>query len=256
MSQTIDLYLNRLTNSTLRGLGIERRQLRLSDDSILSVRTRDVMANRLGAEKWFEPAVRNLIATTLGPGKTFVDVGANIGYYSILGGRLVGESGRVLAIEPQQTVFSELVKNLNLNNLKNSTPLNIALSDQRATTNFYVPETGREALGSLRQNKRFDVSAVSSVEMFTLDEVLATHGIAHVDLLKIDVEGAELPVLKGAIQLLSSEKPPVIVFEANEINTEPFEYCVFDLLSYLSSLGFRLRQLDTEDWVASRGNEN
>jgi hypothetical protein len=67
----------------------------------------------------------------------------------------------------------------------------------------------------------------------------------------MDAEGAELLILRGAINLLSRPDRPVIIFEANEDNCRPFGYTVFDLLQFVANHRYRLRQLDHEDWVAT-----
>jgi len=66
----------------------------------------------------------------------------------------------------------------------------------------------------------------------------------------MDAEGAELLILRGAERLLSSPDRPDLIFEAYEKNCKPFGYCVFDLLKYINSFGYRVRQLDQDDWIA------
>ena len=66
----------------------------------------------------------------------------------------------------------------------------------------------------------------------------------------MDSEGAELLILRGATKLLSLPDKPNLIFEANEENCKPFGYSVFDILQYVHSFGYKLRQLDSEDWLA------
>jgi hypothetical protein len=102
----------------------------------------------------------------------------------------------------------------------------------------------------LHANGRFPVLKVVDVETRRLDDVWQELGSPDIGLLKMDAEGAELPILRGAVGLLSQANRPVLIFEACEDNCQPFGYCVFDLLHYVRGFGYRLRQLDQYDWLA------
>jgi len=90
------------------------------------------------------------------------------------------------------------------------------------------------------------------VETNRLDDVLEGLGNPKIGLVKMDAEGAELLILRGATKLLSLPDKPDLIFEANEENCKPFGYSVFDILQYVHSFGYKLRQLDSEDWLAVR----
>ncbi|MGB9408364.1 MAG: FkbM family methyltransferase [Terracidiphilus sp.] len=212
--------------------------------------TNDHLAQQIRCEESFEPAVRQEVERIASRGVNFIDIGANIGYYTILASRLIGHENRVLAFEPQVSVVTKLRRNIDLNSLCNVEIFPFALADTPGTVIFNVPPEGKESYGSMRANGRFDVVKTVEVAMQRLDDVLFKIGNPKIGLVKIDAEGAELLILRGATQLLSSPDKPDLIFEANESNCKPFGYCVFDVLQFVHGFGYRLRQLDNEDWLA------
>jgi FkbM family methyltransferase len=212
--------------------------------------TNDRLAGRIRCEEGFEPEVRQEVERIASRRVNVIDIGANIGYYTILASRLAGPEQRVFSFEPQANIVSKLRRNIEVNALRNVEVFPYALSDKDGTVNFNVPPEGAEAYGSMHANGRFEVARTVEVEMHRLDDVLDKLGNPKIGLVKIDAEGAELLILRGAQKLLSSPDKPDLIFEANETNCKPFGYCAFDVLAYVHSFGYRMRQLDIEDWIA------
>ena len=212
--------------------------------------TNDHLAQRIRCEEGFEPEVRVEVERIASRGVNVIDIGANIGYYSILASRLIGPEKRVISFEPQATMVSKLRRNIEANALCNVDVFQYALADKSGTATFNLPPEGVEAFGSMHANGRFKVARTVEVEMHRLDDVLETLGNPKIGLVKMDAEGAELLILRGAAKLLASPDRPDLIFEANEVNCKPFGYCVFDILQYVHSFGYRLRQVDYEDWIA------
>jgi FkbM family methyltransferase len=212
--------------------------------------TNDNLAQQIRCEETFEPEVRREIVRIASRGVNVIDIGANIGYYTVLASELIGPEKRVFSFEPQARMVAKLRRNIELNALCNVEVFPFALADARGTVTFYVPSEGNEGFGSMRANGRFDVMKTVEVATQRLDDVLSELGNPKIGLVKMDAEGAELLILRGATQLLSSPDKPSLIFEANESNCKPFGYCVFDLLQFVHGFGYRLRQLDNEDWLA------
>lgn len=241
----------------LNALGKRETTLQITDGLKMRVRTIDHLGHRLASERWFEPNVREVFLKYVQPGMNIIDIGANIGYYTILAAKRIGNNGRVLAIEPQPSVYQNLRRNVSLNDLNsNVTTFQIAASNKEGEVVFHVPEVGLEALASQQLNGRFESKATITLPCRRVDDVVFENQIGHVDLVKIDAEGAELSIFEGMSSVLSGEKKPVLIFEANEKNTEPFGYSVFDLLKRVHEYGYRLKQLDEEDWLALPANAN
>lgn len=142
-------------------------------------------------------------------GDTVVDVGAAFGFYTIMASKKVGQQGKVVAIEPQPDNFEMLNRNVNLNKLANIITLNYAVSSKRGTLRLYssystIPERAGQSLQDY-----IEVSAD------TLDNLLRELDIDEVNWIKVDVEGAELEVLKGAIGILSKSVDIAVLVEVH-----------------------------------------
>jgi len=248
--QGIDIRAAALQMRSMAALGIRSKTQTLASGERMRLRTNDALARQLVAEKWFEPRVREKVREHARSGTTVLDIGANIGYYTVQAATLVGPHGRVVAVEPQPAMRHELAANLALNQLSNVLIVPYALSDRAETVSFCVPTAGQEAMGSLRFNARFKTDCEIQVETRSLDEVLESANCSRVDLVKMDAEGAELLIVRGATRLFSGPNKPCVVFEAREENCAPFGYQVFDLLKAFWDLGYKLTQIDPENWFA------
>lgn len=152
----------------------------------------------------------------LQPGDSFVDIGANLGYFSVYAGLCVGDSGVVQAIEPDADNAALLARNAELNRLSNIRLHRTAISDYIGDATLYQ---GSYNAGSHSILEKDDLSAGPSVPVTTLDELLA--GAETPRLIKIDVQGAELSVLRGMRQLLATAKrKPGIIMEFSPLDLQ------------------------------------
>ncbi len=160
-----------------------------------------------------------------------VEVGANIGTFTVPLARKVGPRGLVLAFEPQPLVFNQLAANLALNDLVSAQAINAACGADAGWTGINRIDPMREVnFGGVRfEALRNDESDVR-VRVERLDDVV---DLAAVDLLKIDVEGMELDVLEGAAELIVSRRPLIYV-EAQHPDRSP------ELLSFLDEAGYKM----------------
>ena len=234
----------------MHGVGKKSVNHRLIGGGRMVLDTNDHLAQRIRCEEAFEPEVREEVVRIASRNVNVIDIGANIGYYTILASRLIGPEKRVFSFEPQASMVNKLRRNVELNKLSNIEVFPYALADTAGTTTFNLPPEGVEAFGSMRANGRFEVAKTIQVETHRLDDVLERLNNPKIGLVKMDSEGAELLIFRGATTLLSSPDKPTLIFEANEVNCKPFGYCVFDILQFVHSFGYRLRQLDSEDWIA------
>jgi FkbM family methyltransferase len=161
----------------------------------------------------FEPNEFAFLDGVLKPGMVFVDVGANDGYYTLFAARRTGPSGRVLAIEPSSRERGNLQRNIARNGLANVTVLPVALGAVCGKADLRLAQgihSGHNTLGSFA-NDGVLAESVESVEMLTLDRVAGDFGLDRLDIIKIDVEGAEASVIAGGRQVLKRQRPLILL---------------------------------------------
>jgi len=167
-------------------------------------------------------------------GQVVVDAGANIGCFTLRSARLVGPSGSVVAFEPSATSFSILMKNLRLNGLRNTLAMNFGLGEKEDISKYWVYDSS--LLNSTAPEVRKDAKlvGVESVQLRVLDDVLDEQRIKSLDYLKLDTEGAELAILRGAKKSLSRFHPRI----AGEAHPG-WSYSGATILEYLKTFGYK-----------------
>lgn len=193
-----------------------------------------------GATVYFgavEPEQTAAFVEALSPGQVFFDIGANVGYYTILGSRLVGSQGFVVAIEPSVRNLSFLYRHVDLNGASNVTILAAACADEISFAGFCSGTN--HATGSLTSDPAGgnidgdgEITFVSTV---TVDSVVQKLGVIP-DVIKIDVEGAELSVLKGAHATLLRKRPTIFL----SVHSDDLRSLC---LGYLEGLGYTTRSV-------------
>lgn len=158
----------------------------------------------------YEPELRQFLTAQLKPGETFVDVGANVGVFTLPMARHVGESGKVLAVEASPRVFSYLSRNVASVGLANIICRRAAVCERDGEVRFFDAPPVKFGMGSMAN--RFEGQSVA-VEGRTLDRLTREAGISPVSVIKVDVEGFELGVFQGAQAILTGDQPPLVVFE-------------------------------------------
>jgi FkbM family methyltransferase len=204
----------------------------------------------------FEGAETRFVARVLRHGMTVLDIGAHHGLYTLLASKRVGRGGRVIAFEPSGRERQRLLRHLRVNRCANVTVEEVALGDCAGEVNLFVVEGRDDWCNSLRAPAVTARTQIVRVEVRTLDEMLKRLGISSVDFIKLDVEGAELNLLRGACALLRSEWRPAILAEVQDIRTEPWGYAAREIIGYLKNARYRwfgitpdgsLRSVSTEE---------
>jgi FkbM family methyltransferase len=153
-------------------------------------------------------------------GETIIDVGAHHGRYTLISANRVGKSGKVISIEANPIVFEKLKKNIELNELTNTESLNYAVYSDKTRIKLFFPKEGlKNTIYNTIVSGRITSEEFIEVNADTLDNILSYAGIKfdNVKWIKIDVEGAELEVLKGAHNILSKSKDIAILIEVHNI---------------------------------------
>lgn len=156
----------------------------------------------LSINEVFEPVETDIVIKQVKLGQTVVDIGANIGYYTLIMARLVGPEGRVIAFEPDPNNFDILKKNIEMNGYKNVTLYQKAVSQESGNIQLYFNRHGSisRTFDAGDGREKMEVGAVK------LDDVVKER----VDFIKIDIEGAEIGAIKGSKEILSKWKPTII----------------------------------------------
>lgn len=176
-------------------------------------------------------------------GQVVIDVGANIGYYTLAAAVRVGQSGHVYSFEPGADSAARLRENVRLNGLSNVTVLEAAVADHSGTAALVL---ATESEG----HSLYEVSASgvghSSVSVTTLDEAVGNDRT--VDLVKLDAEGAEVAILRGARTLLTGRHRPVVIVESNPVTLRAAGESPATLKEQLTSLGYSTTVLEGVTW--------
>lgn len=151
----------------------------------------------------FEPFEVDLFRRAVGPGMTVLDIGANIGYYTLLAGKLVGPTGKVYAFEPDPRVVVHLRANVRANGLSNVAVIAKAASDRSDQRDLHLSRTASYS-GLYAHAAMGPIVGTASVETVAVDDLLLHEAV---DVVKVDVEGEESAVLRGMARALARSNP-------------------------------------------------
>lgn len=211
------------TLNTKEGITLE---IFLSSQMDTSYFSKDFIKNNLILEEIYK----------LNEGQNFIDIGANIGYYSLLASKVIGKIGRVYSFEHSFREYKRLLKNIEINNCSNIIPLNIALSDTSSEIEFSVAK-GHTGLNSMIIADKSVVKSTQIIRTMRLDAILNSEN-KKFQLVKIDVEGAELLILKGMANMLKEHLIEKLVIEITPRFFKVFNYEKEDIYNYLSRFGY------------------
>ena len=178
---------------------------------------------------------REALFSLIKPGDVVIDVGANIGEVTLGASARVGREGSVYSFEANPLVFEKLRRHIALNGVSNVNEYNMGLSDQAALVHFYSPEGNR---GGGRVAASGDAPGGAAVNLIALDEFWTADKI-RLDLIKVDVEGHEHKVLRGAEKTLRRHHPKLFV-ELNDANLRKYQSSASELLQFLENLGYKM----------------
>ena len=188
----------------------------------------------------WEPLETQVIAAALKPGDTFVDVGANIGFFSLLADRLVGSEGRVHAVEATPSTADLLDDNIALNGAGTIIVHRCAAGERTGTASMVVDETGNIGSNHLARDGEASEGGNAPIVLRRLDELLDGEAIR---LIKLDIEGAEAMALRGAGALLDGDDAPALLFEFTPHMLRRLGDDPAALLEYLEAKGYMIYEI-------------
>jgi FkbM family methyltransferase len=200
--------------------------------------------------KVHEPFTVEALQSVLHSGATFVDLGSNEGYFSIIASKLVGRTGMVYAVEPQQRLQAVLQRNIDMNQARNITVRSCAVSDQVGTQQLHLaPDTNTGSSGFYRATRYH--TRVESVDTVTLSGFFKKEHIDHCDLLKIDIEGHEHEAVLGSSEVFQSGVIKALALEVHHEILRRRGLDAKEITEFLARCGYHLdgRFPETSMWV-------
>ena len=203
-----------------------------------------ILQGKLKGKKWiagssvngcwlgsYEYEKQILFEQTIQRGKVVFDLGANVGFYTLLSSLLVGDAGKVIAFEPLPRNYKLLRKHLSINRINNVEVIEAAVSEKAGTICF--DEGPHASMGKIADQGNLEVQIVG------LDELFNEGKIPSPDYLKIDIEGAEFLALKGAKKLIAQKHPMIfLATHGKEVH--------HDCLKFMTENGYRLSSINKE----------
>ncbi len=189
----------------------------------------------------FERQEQQFINTFLKQGDIFVDIGANVGLFTLIAAHRVGKSGHVYAFEPCEKAYQRLLANVQLNRLTNTSCYQLALSDKKGHVNLKIPMDGYDAWSSLGYPYEGNAIKDETVQTVTWDDFAQEHDLVEkVIMMKIDVEGWEARVLSGGHKTLSRTDAPILQVEFTDQASQLAGTSCTELYHTLEKLGYKM----------------
>ncbi|MCW3079607.1 FkbM family methyltransferase [Segetibacter sp.] len=199
-------YLKQYLNKNLETINtIGTVKIKIKHAGLMELRTSDYVDRWLYTGADFEPHVVSLFLTYLSPTNNVIDIGANIGYFSLIAAKLIGPIGKVYSFEPSPLTCKKLRRNIELNGLRNIDVVQKAAFNKVGVEVFRIPSdevrnSGRSSFREIEEN-----SLQIDVDTITLDSILPALSTIH--LIKMDIEGAEAMALEGMVDLIKRDHP-------------------------------------------------
>lgn len=184
----------------------------------------------------FESDLLSIYTQYLKPGMNIIDVGANIGLYTLIASNVIGTAGRVWSFEPAKDIYKLLRNNIKLNSLKNVTTNNIAIAEKTGTLRLVLEENQLDGYRYIeRTNTHQRLQETYPVRVITIDNYFSNI-LNNIDYIKIDVEGGEFDVLSGAQKTIGRSKNIIIQLENSKLGLSRSGHTQSELFKLLKTL--------------------
>lgn len=198
----------------------------------------------------YELPIQQAFAARLRSGDVFYDIGANVGFFTIVAAKLVGETGKVYAFEPGSKNAAQIRHNAQMNNFSQVEVIEKAVSHTSGTGKLLLAQySGGHALSTADAPP--DLAGSMEVYLVAIDDLVEAGKILPPTVIKLDVEGAEVDALRGMTQTIKTHKP-TIVYEVDDGEAESFQQKNREIANLIKSLGYKIEPLadsyQTIDW--------
>lgn len=199
-----------------------------------------------------EPAMIATLQQYLHDGATFVDLGANEGYFTVIGATLCGAAGKVVSIEPQSRLLEVIEANVSQNGVAGVTVVNAAVTDKAGTAKIYLTASTNTGGTSLINRSKYSLPSAEIVTK-TLEQILDDAAVPAVDLMKVDIEGFEYEALLGSRQVFEQRRVKALALELHPEILKLRGKDASEITTMLEEAGYRLAD-GTENAVWIAGN--
>jgi FkbM family methyltransferase len=199
----------------------------------------------------FEKEETHFVEHFLRGGMTVLDIGAHHGYYTLLASKRVGRHGRVIAFEPSPRERKFLERHMSLNRCENVNIEALALGSASGEADLFVVDGTETGCNSLRPPSVTQSVRGFRVPLEQLDVYLEHKGVEKVDFIKLDAEGGELEILKGATKLLGRVPRPLILAEVQDVRTQPWGYEAREIIRFLSQRDFHWYRMQADGGLSA-----
>lgn len=215
--------------------------------------TQKLICATFNTNSTYEPEVVYVISEVLKQGSIFADIGAHIGYHTLIARNMIGDSGKIYSVEANAENYRMLCDNVSINAYENIQCVNAIVSDVDGQGNLFInrDNDGGHSLWDCSQlnwnqatNKNRKMIMMPSI---TIDTLMDHFSIPHIDLIKIDTEGAELSILKGAKKALQDGKIRNAVLEIHEYGLKALGGSPGELFDFMLGFGYEQESLVPED---------
>lgn len=216
------------------------------------IKVRTLLSDHIEAQLFWQgfqeadEGVLRLIKRHLPPDGIFIDIGANIGSFTLVAAR-IAPRGKVHAFEPSDHHFRRLSNNVALNHFGNVALNKLGLSDKTESATLFLPSLSGEmnnsgAASLYSANNAPGMQVTEQVQLIALDDYVQKNGINRIDLIKIDIEGAEFDALKGSIETLKRFRP-IVLMELDMDNMQRAACSPNEILDFWRALNYRVGRI-------------
>lgn len=225
-----------LKAATTLGIINKTYKKRLDENFFMLLNPTEHIQQQLFWYGFYEKELGDLLKKIIKPNDVFIDVGANIGYFSLLVAHRFS-SATVISFEPVTDLYKKMNDNITLNNTKNIISENVAAGELNGEKEIFVSAPDNLGMSSFHKPENYS-GYKEKAKVVAIDEWFKGSGLPRIDLIKLDIEGSELAALKGMQEILQNFKPFLIV-EINPGTLSMFTLKPSDIYNFLAQQGFK-----------------
>jgi FkbM family methyltransferase len=232
----------RISKMLIKKISLKRTDVILNHKMILDERD----SLNLAWNRVYEPYETNVVSSIIKPNDIIVDVGANIGYYTLIFSKLTGKGGKVFAFEPSNSNFKILNENIRINKYSDVVvTINKAVSDKEEQMNLYLNDENHGMNRIFKSNAYAPkTNHVERIETIRLDSFFDKLQSLKVDFVKLDIEGSEYGAIKGMQKIIDNNKKLALMTEFHPSSITEYGIVPRQFLELLYSFGFNIWSLD------------